>query len=146
MVLSFFSMICFNTLSSVSIGNLRPEEEYDKELSRTQILTLRSENDKRQSELDLEKAKADAAVALEKEKAESEVKLAKAETEAKLAELEAKKEAAEWEILSKYFTSGELVELKKIETLAAKWDGEYHPDGLSGILFKLDDGGSSKEE
>ena len=133
-------------VNQVSIGNLRPEEEYDKELSRTQILTLRSENDKRQSELDLEKAKADAAVALEKEKAESEVKLAKAETEAKLAELEAKKEAAEWEILSKYFTSGELVELKKIDAFAANWDGEYHSDGLSGIMFKLDDGGSSKKE
>ena len=141
------------TVNAVSIGNLSPEEEYDKELSRAEILTKRAENDKRQSELDLEKAKADAAVALEKEKAQSEVKLAEAETKAKLAKLEAEKEAAKWEVLSKYFTSEELVELEKIETLGVKWDGEFHPDGLSGLLFKLDDGdssskggGSSKEE
>ena len=133
------------TVNAVSIGNLSPEEEYDKELSRAEILTKRAENDKRQSELDLEKAKADAAVALEKEKAQSEVKLAEAETKAKLAKLEAEKEAAEWEILSKYFTSEELVELKRIDAFAATWDGEYHSDGLSGILFKLDDGGSSSK-
>ncbi len=88
------------TVNSVSIGNLSPEAEYDKELSRGANLSKRAENDK----------------------LEYEMSIANAETQAELAKYEAERLTAGWEELSKKFTP-EVAAYLIIE----KWDGQCAP-------------------
>ncbi len=113
-------------INSVEIGNLSYDPEYDKEVSRTELLRKRAENDTKQADLD----KAKAAIDLEKAEAEAAVEQAKARNKAELARIEAEENAAELDVLSQHFSSEEIMRLKELESeekvrlaFANKWDG-----------------------
>ncbi len=125
------------TVNSVAIGNLSPQEEYDKELSRSQILAKKAENDKKQAQLDQEKASTDAEVELAKVKAKAEVDRVRAKTEAEVAKLEAEKEAAKWEVMSKYFTSEQIARMQMFDQFTKGWDGKYYNDPLFNAMLKM---------
>lgn len=125
------------TVNSVAIGNLSPQEEYDKELSRSQILAKKAENDKKQAELEQEKASTDAEVELAKVKAKAEVDRVRAKTEAEVAKLEAEKEAAKWEVMSKYFTSEQIARMQMFDQFTKGWDGKYYNDPLFNAMLKM---------
>ena len=136
------------TVNSVAIGNLSPQEEYDKELSRSQILAKKAENDKRQAELEREKASTDAEVELAKVKATAEVDRVKAETAAEIAKLEAEKEAAKWEVMSKYFTSEQIARMLMVDQFTKGWDGHAN-DPLFDAMLKMsgvDDAGAASQQ
>ena len=122
----------------MAIGNLSPQKEYDEELSRSQILAKRAENDKKQAELEREKASTDAEVELAKVKATAEVDRVKAETAAEIARLEAEKEAAKWEVMSKYFTSDQIARMQMFSDFTEGWDGKYYAnDPLFNAMLKM---------
>lgn len=87
-------------VTSVSVGNLSPEADYDKELSRGAILAKRAENDR----------------------LEYETSIANAEAQAELAKYETERLTAGWEELSEKFTP-EVAAYLIIE----KWDGQCTP-------------------
>lgn len=103
-------------VNSVSIGNLSPEEDYDKELSRSAILAKRAENDKKEAELAREKYEKEAELALEK-----------AKNEAELAKIEAEKQQA----MSEQYSAGFLT-----KALIDKWDGHFDTNSPIEELFK----------
>lgn len=150
-------------INSVTVGNLHYDPEYDKEVSRTQLLEKKAANDARELELtlqqdqrraeadiaraqeqakaDLEKAKAD----LESVNANAAVEQAKAQNAVEIARLKAEEEAAELEALSKYLTPEQILEYKQIEAVGAKWDGKFYQNSPANALLEAF-GKSNKSE
>ena len=92
------------TVTYVSIGNLSPEAEYDKELSRTQILLKKYENDRIL------------------ENANIEANIANAEAQIEQTRLETERLTAGWEQINQKLTPRVMAYL-----IIEKWDGHCTP-------------------
>ena len=141
-------------INSVTVGNLHYDPEYDKEVSRTQLLEKKAKNDARELELSLEqdqkRAEADIARAQEQAKADLEkakadlesvnanaaVEQAKAQNAVEIARLKAEENAAEFEALSRYLTPEQILEYKRIEAVNTKWDGKFYRDSPANALLE----------